>query len=207
MIYTALVAPRPAAAIALHLGVSVPCVPKMLSLYQRFGPAALETPGSGGRRHQSLTIDEEQPFVAPFLQRAAAGEMATIRTSNSALDAYVHHPGHQTTSERVLARQGWRQMAPRARPPATPPARHDTCKTTVLPPSQPPGTRARPLRRDRSSRGPTRKAVSVAAGHRHAVPSPPQPHPVVRFPALAGCASSAGRLPRCQSWSDCRPDP
>ena len=75
VIYTALVAPRPAAALALHLGVSVPFVHKMISLYKRFGPAALETPGSGGRRNQSLTIEEEQPFVAPCLQRAAAGEV------------------------------------------------------------------------------------------------------------------------------------
>jgi hypothetical protein len=77
-IYTALVDPRPAAAIAFHLGVAVPFVHTIISLSKRFGPAALETSGRGGRRHQSLTNEEEQQCGAPFLQRAAAGEMATI---------------------------------------------------------------------------------------------------------------------------------
>jgi hypothetical protein len=52
VIYTALVDPRPATAMALHLGVSVPLVHKIISLYKRCGPSARATPGIGGRRHQ-----------------------------------------------------------------------------------------------------------------------------------------------------------
>jgi hypothetical protein len=130
VIYTALVDPRPAATIALHLGVSVPFVHKIISLYKRFGPAVLETPGSGGRRHPYLPMDEAQPCIAPVLQRAATGEMATIRVIKSAFEAYVHHAVHKTTIYRLLSRHGWRKMAPRARHPAATPDRQDAFKKT-----------------------------------------------------------------------------
>jgi transposase len=87
----ALVDPRPAGTIARHLGVSVPVVHTMISLYQRSGPAALDTPGSGGRRRQSLTLAEAQHFMAPFLRRAATGEIATISAIQTAFEAQVQH--------------------------------------------------------------------------------------------------------------------
>jgi transposase len=150
VIYTALVDPRPAATIALHLGVSVPFVHKIISLYKRFGPAVLATPGSGGRRNQYLTIEEEQQFIAPFLQHAATGEMATIRAIKSAFEAYVHHPVHKTAIYRLLYRHGWRKIAPRARHPAATPDTQDAFKKTFLQPSKQPCKPARPMIRARS---------------------------------------------------------
>lgn len=55
IIYNALVAPRIAEKIALHTGVSISTVHRVVSTYNRLGPAALETLGKGGRRHQYLT--------------------------------------------------------------------------------------------------------------------------------------------------------
>jgi winged helix-turn-helix protein len=135
----------------------------MISRYKRLGPAALETPGSGGRRHQYVTLEEEQPFIAPFLQRAATGEMATIRAITSTFAAHVRHAVHKTTISRWLSRHGWRKMAPRARHPAATPDIQAACKKTFLPPSKPPCTPARPRIRDRSSRWPKMKAVSAVS--------------------------------------------
>jgi transposase len=163
VMYTALVDPRPAAAIALHLGVSVPFVQKIISLYKRFGPAGLETPGSGGRRHQYLTLEEEQQFIAPFLQRAASGEMATISAIKSTFEAHVRQAVHKTTISRLLSRHGWRKIAPRARHPAATPNIQDAFKKTFLPPSKQPCTPARPMIRDRSSRWPKMNAVSAVS--------------------------------------------
>jgi hypothetical protein len=73
IIYHALVAPCIAAEIALHTGVSEPTVHRVISLYNRQGPAALETPGKGGRRHQYLTQAEEQEFLTPFFEQARTG--------------------------------------------------------------------------------------------------------------------------------------
>ena len=151
MIYTALVDPRPATAIALHLGVSVPFVHKIISLYKRCGPGALETPGIGGRRHQYLTIAEEQRFIAPFLQRAATGELATISSIKEAFEAQVHQTVHKTTIYRLLDRHGWRKIAPRAKHPEATPAIQAAFKKTLRQPSKPLFRPAHPMIRDRSA--------------------------------------------------------
>ena len=67
IIYNALVAPRKADEIALHTGVSATTVHRVISAYNRLGPAAIETPGKGGRRHEYLTREEERQFLAAFL--------------------------------------------------------------------------------------------------------------------------------------------
>src|SRR5260370_32935143 len=59
IIYNALVAPRKAEEIAQHTGVSATTVHRVIATYNRLGPAAVETPGKGGRRHQYLTWEEE----------------------------------------------------------------------------------------------------------------------------------------------------
>jgi hypothetical protein len=50
IIYNALVDPRKAEEIAKHCGVSKAMVHQVISLYNRFGVSAVETPGKGGRR-------------------------------------------------------------------------------------------------------------------------------------------------------------
>src|SRR2546428_4663308 len=79
IIYNALVQPRKAEEIARHCGVSKATVHQVISTYNRFGVTAVETPGKGGRRHQYLTLQEEEQFLAPFFARAEAGEIATVR--------------------------------------------------------------------------------------------------------------------------------
>jgi len=55
VIYTAMLEPRLAQAIAAQLGVSRPFVAKISFLYTRFGPHGLETIGPGGRRNPTTT--------------------------------------------------------------------------------------------------------------------------------------------------------
>src|SRR5215472_2528502 len=77
IIYHALVDPSHAEEIALHCGVAKDTVHKLISQYNRFGLAAIETTGKGGRRRFYLTIEQEKQFLEPFFQRAAQGEIAT----------------------------------------------------------------------------------------------------------------------------------
>jgi hypothetical protein len=70
IIFNALVEPRAAAEIAKHTGTTVAMVHQVISTYNRHGVAAVETPGKGGRRHQYLTREEENAFLAPFFSRA-----------------------------------------------------------------------------------------------------------------------------------------
>src|SRR4028119_705909 len=103
IIYNALVEPRLASSIALHCGVSVPTVHSVISTYNRSGPAALDTPGKGGRRNEYLSLAQEQSFLAPFFHRAAKGQIATAAEIQQALQTQLGHPVHQSTVYRLLA--------------------------------------------------------------------------------------------------------
>ena len=91
IIYNAQVAPRKAQEIALHTGVSVTTVHRVISTYNRLGAAAVETPGKGGRRHEYLTLPEEKAFLAPFFAQAERGEIATVAEIQRAYEAKVGH--------------------------------------------------------------------------------------------------------------------
>src|SRR2546423_10262993 len=115
IIYNALVAPRKAQEIALHTGVSVSTVHRVISVYNRLGVAALETPGKGGRRHEYLTLPEEKAFLAPFFAQAERREIATVAQIQRAYEATVGHEVDDSTIYRLLARHGWRKLLPRPR--------------------------------------------------------------------------------------------
>src|SRR5207245_11313265 len=66
IIYNALAEPRKAEEIARHCGVSKATVHQVISTYNRLGAVAVETPGTGGRRHQYPKVDEAEQFLVPF---------------------------------------------------------------------------------------------------------------------------------------------
>ena len=113
IIYNALVDPRPAAEIATHVGVSVDTVHQVISKYNRFGVAAVETVGKGGRRKEYLTVEQERQFLAPFFARAETGEIATAGEIKHALEAQVGQEVDESTIYRLLNRHGWRKLVPR----------------------------------------------------------------------------------------------
>lgn len=114
IIYTALLDPRDSGEIARQLGVSRPCVKKIVSLYKRFGPSGLETSGPGGRRNAYLTISEEEAFLAPFIEQASRGELVTTKTLQAAFAEHVGEPIDDSTVYRLLERHHWRKIVPRA---------------------------------------------------------------------------------------------
>jgi transposase len=117
IVYNALIAPRKAEEIAQHTGVSVTTVRRVISSYNRDGLAAIETPGKGGRRHEYLTAEQEQKFVAPFFARGESGELATAGEIKRAFELQVGHEVQESTIYRLLHRHGWRKLVPRPRHP------------------------------------------------------------------------------------------
>jgi transposase len=97
--------------------VSKATVHAVISRYNRFGVAAIETPGKGGRRRQYLTLEEEKEFLAPFFAQAERGEIATV---GQIWQAYAQRIGHEvddSTMYRLLHRHGWHKVMPRPRHP------------------------------------------------------------------------------------------
>lgn len=117
IIYNALVDPREASEIARHTGTTVAMVHRVIASYNRDGISAVETPGKGGRRRQSMSREAEQAVLAPFFERAERGEIATTGEIRRAFEAQVGHPVHKSTISRLLKRHGWRKLAPRPRHP------------------------------------------------------------------------------------------
>ena len=130
IVYNALVDPRPASSIALHTGVSVPTVRVVIAQYNRSGPAALNTPGKGGRRNEYETLAAERAFLAPFFAHAARGQIATAAEIQRAWEAQLGHPVHQSTVYRLLARHGWRKRVPRPTHPQADPEQQSAFKKT-----------------------------------------------------------------------------
>jgi transposase len=117
IIYNALVEPRKAEEIAKHCGVSKAMVHQVIATYNRLGVASIETPGKGGRRHEYLTLQEEQHFLAPFFARAQSGEIATTAEIQQAFEARIGHEVDDSTIYRLLNRHGWRKLMPRPKHP------------------------------------------------------------------------------------------
>jgi len=136
IMYQALIAPRKAEEIATHTGASLTTVRRVISTYNRFGVAAVETPGTGGRRHQYLTLDQERAFLQPFFDRAAKGEIATVAEIQRAFEAAIQHPVHQRSIYRLLHRHGWRKLAPRSFHPKANPEDQALFKKTLRRPSK-----------------------------------------------------------------------
>lgn len=128
IIYQALVDPRTAEQIAKHCGVSTATVHQLISAYNRRGVAAVETVGKGGRRHQYLTLHQEQEFLAPFFAQAQAGTIATATQIKQAFEAQVGTEVAESTIRRLLDRHGWRKLVPRSVHPKADPAEQAACK-------------------------------------------------------------------------------
>src|SRR5438067_4768070 len=67
IIYNALVDLRKAEEIAKHCGVSKATVHQVISLYNRFGGSAVETPGKGGRRNVYSPLGRRTALLGTLL--------------------------------------------------------------------------------------------------------------------------------------------
>jgi hypothetical protein len=71
VIRCAFVHPKPAAEIALEVGLARQTVHNLIAAYNRRGPAAVETPGHGQRQRAYLSLGQEQRLVTRFVQQSA----------------------------------------------------------------------------------------------------------------------------------------
>jgi transposase len=113
VIWNAVVDPRPAVQIARHIGVSVSTVHNVISLYNRYGPQAVEAAKQSKRRRCYLSKEEEALFLERFLEQARAGEMCVAGCLKRALEDHLGHDVHHSTVYRMLKRNKWRKVVPR----------------------------------------------------------------------------------------------
>jgi transposase len=108
-----------ASQIAEALGWQASSVRDVQARYLREGEATLRDHPRGGRYHAHLTVEEEQKLLAPFLEKAQAGEVVIAGPLQQAYEDQLGRPVHHSIVYRALHRQGWRKIRPRPQHPKT----------------------------------------------------------------------------------------
>jgi transposase len=132
VIRCAVVNPKPAAEIALEVGLARQTVHNLVAAYNRHGPQTLETPGHGQRQRAYLSLEREQAVVDKFLQKSAVGQVSTGSQLKPALEKAIGQRVHKTTVYRLLKRHQWRKVVPRPRHPQASAEEQATFKKTSL---------------------------------------------------------------------------
>lgn len=90
-------------------------------------PAQLD-PQWGGRRRAAMSIEEESEFLQPWADAATDGGMLIVAPLRAALAQRLGHPVTHSVVYRLLARHGWRKVAPDTRHPKSDPLTQEQWK-------------------------------------------------------------------------------
>ena len=82
----------------------------------------------GGRRRALMSYQEEQDFLAPWVEKAAGGGILVVSPLRAALAQKLGRKVAATVVYRMLARHGWRKVAPDTRHPKSDPAVQEAWK-------------------------------------------------------------------------------
>lgn len=117
--------------IAEVTGLSVATVRVIHSRFLREGEASLVgRPGRGGRRHTLLSAEQVRSLLERHAATAARGEVIEAGAMRRDYEALVGHPVAASTVYRLLARAGWRKLAPRPSHPRKDPQSEAAFKKT-----------------------------------------------------------------------------
>lgn len=76
----------------------------------------------GGRRNALLGVEEEEAFLRPWLEQAEKGGVLVVSPLRQALAEKLGQPVKPSVVYRLLARHGWRKVAPDTNHPKSDPA-------------------------------------------------------------------------------------
>lgn len=113
---------------AQAVGLSPATVRIVQSRYLKAGAAALAAKPRGGRRRENLTIAQEDRLLGDFLDKAKAGGVLVVAEIKAAYEKAVGRAVPKSTVYRMLARHGWRKIAPRPHHPKSDPAAREEFK-------------------------------------------------------------------------------
>ena len=114
--------------VALAVGFSPATVKKLWSQYFSEGEEVLIGQGRGGRRRANLSLEEEEKVLVYFFERAKGGEVLVVNEVKAAYEEAVKRSVPKSTVYRMLARHGWRKIAPRPRHPKADPQKLEAFK-------------------------------------------------------------------------------
>lgn len=102
---------------ATLLGVSVRSVSRLRDDLRALREGAYPGDRRGGRHRENMTREEEVSFLAGWKARAEAGEIVAASEMRQELAEKWGRPVDESYVYRLLARHGWRKVAPDTRHP------------------------------------------------------------------------------------------
>lgn len=66
----------------------------------------------GGRRRQTMALEQEQQFLRPWVEQSARAGMVIVPPLHAALEEHLGRKIHHSQVYRLLARHGWRKLSP-----------------------------------------------------------------------------------------------
>ena len=111
------------------LGVGRATVARLQAAFRKQRPALPTAARNwGGRRQSLLTPEQESAFLKPWLASAATGNLVVVSPIRAALAQRLGQPVKPSVVYRLLARHGWRKVAPDTRHPKSQPAVQEAWK-------------------------------------------------------------------------------
>jgi transposase len=118
---------------ATVLGVGRATVARLQAGFRKQGSASPASARNwGGRRQSLLTAEEEADFLKPWLASAATGNLVVVSPIRAALAQRLGQPVKPSVVYRLLARHGWRKVAPDPRHPKSKPEVQEAWKKNSL---------------------------------------------------------------------------
>ena len=118
---------------AVVLGVGRATVARLQTAFRKPRPVGPKAARNwGGRRQSLLTSTEEVAFLKPWLESAAAGHLVVVSPMRAALAQRLGQPVKPSVLYRLLARHGWRKVAPDTRHPKSQPEVQEAWKKNSL---------------------------------------------------------------------------
>lgn len=112
------------------LGIGVATVKRYQAFLQRQARGEEPPPGRGGRHNETIPLQLERAFLADWTHQAAHGEIVLVKQLRQDLQRRVGHRIPLYTLYRMLARHGWRKVAPDTKHPKGDPAAQEGFKKT-----------------------------------------------------------------------------
>lgn len=114
---------------AAALGVGRASVARLqVRLRRQLERPAEQRPKWGGRRRASMSVEEERSFLAPWVELCKEGGMLVVSPLRAALAQKLGRRVAASVVYRMLARHGWRKVAPDTRHPKSDPLAQEQWK-------------------------------------------------------------------------------
>ena len=98
--------------IATVLCISTATVTRLQAEIRNQGSEKKDKGSWGGRRRQTITLEEEKEFLQSWIEEAKIGGVLTVPPLHQALEEKIGHPVSPSTVYRMLARHRWRKVQP-----------------------------------------------------------------------------------------------